>query len=268
MSTVHQQPSTDPELDRLYADFESEHLNPLWTQLGDLMPMQPTPRAVPHVWRWNDPVPAGRSGPATWCRSAAAASAARSRWPTRACADRRTPRRRCGRRSSTWGRRRPRPEHRHTQNAFRFVVEGEGVWTVVNGDPVAMRRGDFLLHPGLELPRPPQRHRPADGLDRRARHPVRALHRHRVLRVRPRTGHRRGAPRTSPAPSGCGPTPACARCPACDAHRRLPAAAYRWEHTDRALRDQLRARGRGPPGHRRARATPRSATPTRPPAAT
>ena len=25
MSTVHQQPSTDPELDRLYADFESEH---------------------------------------------------------------------------------------------------------------------------------------------------------------------------------------------------------------------------------------------------
>jgi hypothetical protein len=24
----------------------------------------------------------------------------------------------------------------------------EGVWTVVNGDPVAMRRGDFLLTPG------------------------------------------------------------------------------------------------------------------------
>ena len=40
------------------------------------------------------------------------------------------------------------PEHRHSQNAFRFVVEGEGVWTVVNGDPVAMRRGDFLLTPG------------------------------------------------------------------------------------------------------------------------
>ena len=40
------------------------------------------------------------------------------------------------------------PEHRHSQNAFRFVVEGEGVWTVVNGDPVAMRRGDLLLTPG------------------------------------------------------------------------------------------------------------------------
>jgi mannose-6-phosphate isomerase-like protein (cupin superfamily) len=40
------------------------------------------------------------------------------------------------------------PEHRHSQNAFRFVIEGEGVWTVVNGDPVRMSRGDLLLTPG------------------------------------------------------------------------------------------------------------------------
>jgi len=40
------------------------------------------------------------------------------------------------------------PEHRHTQHAFRFVLEGEGVWTVVGGDPVAMRRGDFLPQAG------------------------------------------------------------------------------------------------------------------------
>ena len=46
------------------------------------------------------------------------------------------------------GRHETAPEHRHSQNAFRFVCEGEGVWTVVNGDPVAMRRGDFLLTPG------------------------------------------------------------------------------------------------------------------------
>src|SRR6478752_4887062 len=37
------------------------------------------------------------------------------------------------------------PSHRHSQSAFRFVVEGEGVWTVVDGDAVAMRRGDLLL---------------------------------------------------------------------------------------------------------------------------
>src|SRR3712207_8781302 len=40
------------------------------------------------------------------------------------------------------------PEHRHTQHAFRFVVEGEGVWTVVGQDPVPMNRGDFLPQAG------------------------------------------------------------------------------------------------------------------------
>jgi gentisate 1,2-dioxygenase len=40
------------------------------------------------------------------------------------------------------------PEHRHSQHAFRFVVEGEGVWTVVGGDPVRMSRGDFLPQSG------------------------------------------------------------------------------------------------------------------------
>ncbi|WP_063837474.1 cupin domain-containing protein, partial [Streptomyces sp. NRRL WC-3549] len=40
------------------------------------------------------------------------------------------------------------PEHRHTQHAFRFVVEGSGVWTVVGGDPVPMNRGDFLPQAG------------------------------------------------------------------------------------------------------------------------
>jgi gentisate 1,2-dioxygenase len=40
------------------------------------------------------------------------------------------------------------PEHRHTQHAFRFVVEGSGVWTVVGGDAVPMNRGDFLPQAG------------------------------------------------------------------------------------------------------------------------
>ena len=135
------------ELDELYADFAAEHLNPLWTQLGDLMPMEPKPRAVPHVWRWStlyplaqragELVPVGRGGER---RAIALAN------PGFGGAPYATP--------TLWaaiqylGPKEVAPEHRHSQNAFRFVVEGEGVWTVVNGDPVAMRRGDFLLTPG------------------------------------------------------------------------------------------------------------------------
>src|SRR5258708_13924784 len=70
--TTTQQHTDDPEVDQLYRDFASEHLDPLWTQLGDLMPMAPTSKAVPFVWKWStlyplaqragDLVPVGRGG--------------------------------------------------------------------------------------------------------------------------------------------------------------------------------------------------------------
>jgi len=36
--TQTQQPTDERELTRLYADFDAEHLTPLWTQLDELMP--------------------------------------------------------------------------------------------------------------------------------------------------------------------------------------------------------------------------------------
>lgn len=37
--------------------------------------------------------------------------------------------------------------HRHTASAFRFVIEGEGGLTTVNGKPCAMNDGDLILTP-------------------------------------------------------------------------------------------------------------------------
>ena len=39
------------------------------------------------------------------------------------------------------------PNHRHTPNAVRIVVEGEGAFTGVDGEKCAMRRGDLILTP-------------------------------------------------------------------------------------------------------------------------
>jgi gentisate 1,2-dioxygenase len=39
------------------------------------------------------------------------------------------------------------PSHRHTPNAVRMVVEGEGAWTTVEGEKCPMRRGDLILTP-------------------------------------------------------------------------------------------------------------------------
>jgi len=39
------------------------------------------------------------------------------------------------------------PAHRHTPNALRFVLEGEGAYTAVNGERTIMRPGDFVVTP-------------------------------------------------------------------------------------------------------------------------
>jgi gentisate 1,2-dioxygenase len=138
------------------------------------------------------------------------------------------------------------PEHRHSQNAFRFVVEGEGVWTVVNGDPVAMRRGDLLLTPGWnfhghhnDTPNPMAW---IDGLDI------------------PFAGYTDvgffefGSERVTDKSS-----PDISRSERLWAHPGLrplsvlgdtvssPLSAYRWDDTDRALREQLALEDEGYP---------------------
>jgi gentisate 1,2-dioxygenase len=39
------------------------------------------------------------------------------------------------------------PSHRHTPNAVRMIVEGEGAWTTVDGEKLPMSRGDLILTP-------------------------------------------------------------------------------------------------------------------------
>lgn len=138
---------SSPALEELYRGFEAAQLVPLWTEIGDLMPQQPMPRAVPHRWPWHtlldlarqagDLVPVGRGGER---RAIALANPGLGGRPFAS--------------PTLWAAIQylmpgeDAPEHRHTQNAFRFVIEGSGVWTVVNGDPVPMNRGDFLPQAG------------------------------------------------------------------------------------------------------------------------
>lgn len=141
------QPEPTPALEALYRGFESELLVPLWYRIGQLMPPEPRSRASAHLWRWQRLkalaaeagriVPVGRGGER---RAIALANPGLGGQPFA------TP--------TLWAAIQyllpgeDAPEHRHSQHAFRFVVEGEGVWTVVNGDAVRMSRGDFLPQAG------------------------------------------------------------------------------------------------------------------------
>lgn len=39
------------------------------------------------------------------------------------------------------------PSHRHNQSALRFIVEGKGAFTAVDGERTPMNEGDFILTP-------------------------------------------------------------------------------------------------------------------------
>ncbi|MEU8632631.1 cupin domain-containing protein [Amycolatopsis sp. NPDC048633] len=240
------QPEPTPDLEDLYRGFEQELLVPLWTEIGDLMPTSPAPQARGHLWRWanllrlaersGDLVPVGRGGER---RAIALAN------PGLGGAPFATP--------TLWAAiqylkpKEDAPVHRHTQNAFRFVLEGEGVWTVVDGDPVAMRRGDFLLTPGwhfhghhnqadfpmawldgLDIPFAYQTGSTffEDGPEQVSDHST--PDRSRAERLWAHPGLR---PVSQPGPQ-----------------TSSPIAAYRWEHTDAALTEQLDLETEGHPG--------------------
>ncbi|MFC4055856.1 cupin domain-containing protein [Actinomadura syzygii] len=248
------QPAVTPALEDLYRGFERELLVPLWTEIGDLMPRRPRSRAVPHLWRWRnllelaaragELVPVGRGGER---RAIALANPGLGGRPFA------TP--------TLWAAIQylmpgeDAPEHRHTQHAFRFVVEGSGVWTVVNGDPVPMNRGDFLPQAGWNWH---AHHNAAaepmawiDGLDipfqyatdaqffEFGRDQISADEHATPERSRSERLWGHAGLRPIGAPAGTG----------------TPLLRYPWEVTDRALADQLDSGGTVEPGHAAVRCT-------------
>ncbi|WP_329236972.1 cupin domain-containing protein [Actinoallomurus sp. NBC_01490] len=252
------QPTRTPELEALYRGFESELLVPLWTEIGDLMPPSPRSRALPHLWRWSALLPmaerAGRLVPVGRGGERRAIALANPGLGGRPFA---TP--------TLWAAIQylnpgeDAPVHRHTQNAFRFVVEGEGVWTVVDGDPVAMRRGDFLPQAGWHW----HGHhnvtdRPMawiDGLDI----PFQHFGESTFFEFGPDEVETREAPERSRSERLWG-HPGLRPLTHLRPTHATPLLAYRWEHTDRALTEQLALEAEGhratvEPGHAAVRYT-------------
>ncbi|MFC0504994.1 cupin domain-containing protein [Micromonospora costi] len=248
------QPTPSAALQELYHGFEDELLIPLWTEIGDLMPLHPRSKAAPHLWRWESLValadraghlvPVGRGGER---RAIALANPALGGRPFA------TP--------TLWAAIQylmpgeDAPEHRHTQHAFRFVVEGEGVWTVVGRDPVAMNRGDFLPQAGWNWH---AHHNAADrpmawidGLDIPFQYVTESqffeFGRDEISPAERTTPERSHSERLWGHP-GLRPVSVPGSQPG------TPLLAYRWVDTDRALTDQLELEAEGyagtiEPGH-------------------
>jgi len=242
------QPTPTAELLELYCGFEKELLVPLWTEIGDLMPLHPQSKASPHVWRWDSLLPlaeqAGRLVPVGRGGERRAIALANPSLGGRPFVS-----------PTLWAAIQylmpgeDAPEHRHTQHAFRFVVEGEGVWTVVGRDPVAMGRGDFLPQAGWNW----HAHHNAtdrpmawiDGLDIPFQYGNETQFfefGRDVISDEERITPARSRSERLWAHPGLTPVGVAAAGPG------TPLLAYRWQHTDRALADQLELESEGFPG--------------------
>jgi gentisate 1,2-dioxygenase len=126
---------------------ESLALGPLWTALHQLLPAERTTRAVPHVWSWHAVRPllheAARLVPidqaerrvlvlenpglkGSYAITATLYAGLQIILPGEAA-----------------------PSHHHTPAALRFVVEGAGAYTTVEGVKCAMECGDLIITPPM-----------------------------------------------------------------------------------------------------------------------
>jgi gentisate 1,2-dioxygenase len=139
--------ATDSALDTFYADVAAADLMPLWQQVG-LMPPNPahSPKAVPHLWRWKTlRALAERAGELITIDRGGDRRVLSMANPGLGGAPFATP--------TLWGAVQylnggeHAPGHRHTPGAIRFVLEGDGVYTTVDGDACDMHPGDLVLTP-------------------------------------------------------------------------------------------------------------------------
>lgn len=133
-----------PDVDVLYGDLAAADLQPLWTQHG-LLPRAPD-RLSPHIWRWKTLRDlAERSGDLVGIDRGGDRRVLSLTHPDLGGLPFAT--------HTLWGGVQflgggeLAPAHRHTPAALRFVLEGSGVWTLVNGDPIHMAPGDLVLTP-------------------------------------------------------------------------------------------------------------------------
>lgn len=138
-------PADKADLDRFYRSIDAADLQPLWIETKRYVPRHPSPRVIAAHWPAEKLFgllrQAGKSVSSEFadrralvCKNPTLPPFGGTTQTLYACVQLLLP----GERAS---------EHRHSQSAFRFVLSGEGAHTLLNGQPVHMRRGDFIITP-------------------------------------------------------------------------------------------------------------------------
>ena len=134
-----------PELEAYYRALEGEQLGALWNVANEIEPWYPQPKSVPTLWKWKKVEPFVRRAADLVSAEKAArrvvmlVNPGRKEWSAAAGllytgVQVMNP----GEFTSA---------HRHQASALRFVMEGRGAYTVVDGERLKVQERDFVLTP-------------------------------------------------------------------------------------------------------------------------
>src|SRR5207248_7000292 len=137
---------TQAETAQLNNDMKANYLTPLWQIEEEFMSVRPRPKIVPWLWKWSNLyslaeragrlVPVERGGDR---RALGLSNPGLGGLPSAT--------------STLWAAvqwlngREVAPAHRHTSQAIRFIIDGAGSYSTVEGDRVYLERGDLVLTP-------------------------------------------------------------------------------------------------------------------------
>jgi gentisate 1,2-dioxygenase len=133
--------SSEEELQDYYAQLRSQHVTPAW--IGGGISIEPQSKAVPYLWRWCDLRPQAM-------RAAELVGTQQAERRVLRLTNPKLP----GVASNTLVANiqivmpgEIARAHRHSAAALRLIIEGQGGYTVVNGERVPMSPGDLVLTP-------------------------------------------------------------------------------------------------------------------------
>lgn len=130
---------------QLYEDMSPLNLTPLWEVLHALVPPQPATPCVPAFWAYDAVRPfLMRAGEAITAEEAVRRVLILEN-PALRGQSAVTQSLYAGLQLILPGE--VAPAHRHTQSALRFIVEGTGAYTAVDGERTTMHPGDFIITP-------------------------------------------------------------------------------------------------------------------------